>query len=144
MPQEWSPLVEAIFTRDADGARAAIQAGADVNEVFADLSLVRLAAYDGSQDVLRILIESGADVSEDDLTVMGEMDMTDWKIGSPELVEDYAEVARLLVAAGASPAVIAYDGSSLLNYYAADFYSPIRDALQQAPDKKTNSEQAAP
>ncbi len=141
MSKERSRLCEAIFNRDTDSAHVAIRSGADVNEVYAGLSLVRLAAYDGSKDVLRILIEAGAQVSEDDLSIMGEMDMTDWKIGSPGEVEDYAEVTRLLVEAGASPNVQAFDGTSLVEYYGAAFYKPIRDALQLPHHTKTNSEQ---
>jgi hypothetical protein len=140
MSHDRSPLCEAIFKRDAASALAAIRSGADVNEVYAELTLVKLAAYDGSKEVLRILIEAGAEVSDDALSVMGEMDMTDWKIDRPEEVEDYADVTRLLVEAGASPDVRAYDGSSLIEYFGAEFYRPIRDALQRSPRTKTSSE----
>lgn len=130
--QGWPALVRCISERDAALVPTLIAGGEDPNGSYAGLSLVALAAYDGSPDALAALIAGGAHVPADALSILGEMDMTDWKIGSAEEELAYARVAEILLAHGASPQVLACDGQPLISTFPANYYPNLHRILSDA------------
>ncbi len=131
-PDDRPALVRAIFSDDPVAVSAAIASGEDPNAVYAELTLVALAALHGQPEVLTALIAGGATVPTDVLTVLGEMDITDWMIDPICREEDYARVAEILLAHGASPHVIAYNGRPLITTFPEGSYPRLHRALSDA------------
>lgn len=133
---EWSPLVRCIFEDDASSVPALVAGGEDPNGTYADMSLVALATYNGSPDVLEALISGGARVPPDALSTLGDMDITDYKIDPIELEKHYARVAQILLDHGATPDVPAYDGRPLIETFPAQYYPHIHRVLSQGARNK--------
>lgn len=109
-----SPLFIAAKFGKAEVVSALIDAGADINRLFADLSSpvaygtpLHAAAKSGRTDTVKILIEADAD-----------LDPYDQTIGTPlhlALKGDHIETAELLLAAGATPTVLQAPISSMIS-----------------------------
>ena len=136
-----TPLAKAIFERDVDLARRELEAGADPNAIYSSYSYVGLATFQGVPDILLELIKAGGHVHEKSLDPLGEMDITDWMIESDADETRYAEVARILIDHGASPAITAYDGSKLIDTFPPEYYPKLHHVLATAT--KQEAEQAA-
>ena len=142
MTNDWTPLARAIFERDVELARKALDEGADPNANYTNLNYVELATYQGVPDVLDELLKRGGRVELNALHPLGEMDLTDWMIDSDEDERRYAEVARILIEHGADPAIPAYNGSELIETFPHQYYPRLHQILTTA--KKSRAEQAAP
>lgn len=127
-----TPLARAIFEGDVDLARSELEAGADPNAIYASYSYVGLATFHGVPEVLLALIKAGGRVDEKSLAPLREMDITDWMIDSAADEARYAEVARILIYLGASPAIRAYDGSKLIETFSQEYYPQIHHVLASA------------
>jgi Ankyrin repeats (3 copies) len=128
-------LIKAVFGADAELARKALACGANPNCQYGGLgngSALWLATFHGLPKIVEILIQAGARVSLDALTPLGEMDITDYKIGSEEEERRYAEVAQLLLANGASPHIAAYNHQPLIATFPERLYPEIHRVLAGA------------
>ena len=72
---------------------------------------------------------ANAPVLPESLLVLGEMDITDYKIDPVELESVYARIIDLLLAHGASLHIIAYDGRPLIDTFPARNYPNIHRVL---------------
>jgi ankyrin repeat protein len=57
----WTPLMHAIHTRQAGSVKALLAGGADVNQISGRTTALILAAGYGYTEIVRILLEGGAD-----------------------------------------------------------------------------------
>lgn len=129
------PLVRAIFEHAPEAVSAAVASGESPNGEYAGMCLVVLAAYHGDDEVLEALIRAGATVPRDALRVLGDQDITDWKIDPIELEEDYARVAQILLDHGATPQVLAYNGKTLIESFPAAQYPHLHSVLSRASNQ---------
>ena len=63
MPQTQTRLQQAAFTGDIHSVRELLDLGADINEGEDDMTPLRLAIYGGRTDMVRLLLERGANTS---------------------------------------------------------------------------------
>lgn len=123
-------LIAAIFNHDAELARKALLHGASNNAVFRDdTTPLWLATYRGEAEIVSIMVEGGFSVPIDALKPLGEMEITDFMIDPIELEPDYARVAEILIAHGASRDVKTYDGKPLIESFPAKYYPNIHRVL---------------
>jgi len=138
MTDGWTPLARAIFERDPNLARKELDAGADPNEPYTNFNYVELATFQGVPEVLNELIKAGGRVDANSLRPLGEMDITDWMINSDEDEVRYAEVARILIDHGATPAITAYDGAELIDTFPSQYYPRVHQILTEAKQTQQN------
>lgn len=131
-PEERPRIVDALFDYNPSAIAAEIEAGASPDTTYFGMSLVWLASYNGLPDVLEVLVNAGAPVPKDALSALGEMDVTDWKIDNPEEELAFARVAEILLANGASPDVLAYNGKPLVSTFPLPFYRNLHRILSEA------------
>jgi len=133
--QQPDALFRAVLERRPDAVALSVAAGADPNaDYYADycgMRLVELAAYHGYHEVLEALIRAGAIVPRDAMRILGDQDITDWKIDPIELEPDYARVAQILLDHGATSDVLAYDGRPLIETFPARYYPHIHNVLSK-------------
>ncbi len=126
-------LILAAGSKDGALARHALTHGADVEfKSTGGWSPLETAAFNGSAEVVEALILAGASVPRDSLSILGIMDITDHIIDPIELELVYARVIELLLAHGATPHVIAYDGGPLIDTFPAYHYPTIHRVLSTA------------
>ena len=130
--EEWPPLVRCIFENNAASVSALIADGEDPNGTYAGRSLLGLAAYHGLPEVVAALIAAGACVPPNALATLGDEDITDWKIDPIERELDYAHVAEILLAHGASPNVTAFNDQPLISTFPPDRYPHLHRLLSEA------------
>lgn len=69
------------------------------------------------------------------LAPLGEVDLTDWMMQSDADERRYAEVAKILIEHGASPAIAAYDGSELIETFPQEYYPQLHRVLATAKER---------
>lgn len=119
-------IFDAVESGDIEAVRRAIASGADVNAIRDNegKSPIHWAAYDGSTEIARLLIEKGADVnSADEYGVTPLMQACDG---------GHTDTARLLIEHGAN--VNAVDGNletvidNVSSFSQPEIYALLRDA----------------
>lgn len=113
-------LYEAVSANDVEKLKAAIAAGADVNESIWGMNALSNAARLGRKLCLQVLIESGADIERRD--DRGDTPLVQairyWSTPHPKIktAESSAECAKLLIAAGADVGYYGDYGFALNNH----------------------------
>ena len=125
-------LVLAIFEYDAKLARKALEVGANQDLIYPGHSLVNLAAFNGSVEVLAGLLAHGARVESSDLFAVCNWETSDWKTDSRGEHEAYARAVQLLLDHGADPNVKDSEGKTPLQCIEGDCLTLIEDALRAA------------
>ena len=130
-------LHTALFNNDSAAVRALVESGVDPSVEFlvCKVTALELATLHGRAEIVDTLLDCGARVPEDALLAIGEMDVTDYMIESDEDELRYYLVAKALLARGASPAVKAYDGTLLTEYFPENFYPRLHRLFADAMNR---------
>jgi len=107
------PVLVAIQAREAEKVRSLIESGVNPNALTADgWSLLQMAAWEGTLEIIRVLLELGAEPDSQNLCVFFAA-----QSGNTELVRFLLEKLQL------SPTICDPDGNTLL-HHAAESGSP--------------------
>lgn len=117
-----TPQNRAASRRQADAARALIDAGADLNARDNNgWTLLTSAASSGHADVVKLLLGAGADVNA--RSVSGSTPLS-WAVTA-----GHADVAKLLIGAGADVNAQDKDGWTLLHWAASSGHADVAKVL---------------
>ncbi|WP_417588337.1 ankyrin repeat domain-containing protein [Owenweeksia hongkongensis] len=103
-----TPLILAAYNNQVEMADKLIQSGADVNYTFSQGSAIHGAAFKGHFDVLKLLVENGADIDEPDQNKTTPLIYA--------TLFGHTELAEYLYVNGADPNYSDATGSSAINY----------------------------
>ena len=94
--------------------------------------MLETATLWGREAIVLALLGSGANVTSDSLSVLGQMDVTDWIIESRDVESRFARIAAMLIQRGASPHVTAWNGRPLIDLFSEELYPNIHRVLADA------------
>lgn len=84
-------------------ALEALKEGADPNSEFSGGQVIDLAAFHGCPEIVELMINYGAKISDETIWSACEMDVADYMIQYKEDEERYLNVFQILVKNGARP-----------------------------------------
>ena len=113
---KYSSLVQAIYDRDTTAAAKAIANGANVNERISGMQpVIQAAANFGNIEIVRMLLEKGADINA--VNSEGDNIMTMW----PGCTGEVTEMVRMFLKAGVDISFLSPSGSSALTRFAGTY-----------------------